>query len=101
LSVTERVYGPNAGTYTGVSTPGGKVIAKSSSSITVDLNNNGTAEADEKFSISSKTLYFDVTDGFADIDTAAYRDIKTDGSTEVALVVEKGLVKVVYIMEQD
>jgi len=101
LSVTTRVYGPNAGTDVDVTTHGGKVIAKSSSSITVDLNNNGTAEANEKFSTSSKTLYFDVTDGFADIDTAAYRDIKTDGSTEVALVVEKGLVKVVYIMEQD
>jgi hypothetical protein len=65
------------------------------------LNNNGNADAGEKFSISNKTLYFDVTDGFADIDTAAYRDIKTDGSTKVALVVEKGLVKVVYIIAQN
>jgi len=101
LSVTERVYGPNAGSYSGITINSGKVIAKSSSSITVDLNNNGNADAGEKFSISNKTLYFDVTDGFADIDTAAYRDIKTDGSTKVALVVEKGIVKVLYIIEQN
>lgn len=99
MSVTRRVYGPNAQslTGTGITTPGGKVWAKSSSSISIGADRDNVT----KYSISSKTLYFDVTDGFADIDTAAYRDIKTDGSTEVALVVEKGLVKVVYIMEQD
>lgn len=100
LSVSARVYGPNANLEEAksenpdikISVESGKVSAKSSSSISI---------GDDKYSTSSKTLFFDVTDGFADIDTAAYRDIKTDGTTKVALIIEKDLVKIVYILEQD
>ncbi|WP_422449143.1 S-layer homology domain-containing protein [Thermoanaerobacterium sp. DL9XJH110] len=71
----------------------GYVTAKSSSSITV----NGTS-----YALSSKTLYFDVTDGYDSIDTAAYRDIKTGTGTsgsKVTLIVDQDLVKIVFIEE--
>lgn len=112
LTVAGRVYDgsvvdPNFGDP-GVTPVSSKlVVTKTSNSITIwdtDSDNDGKVDDNEKvtYSLSSKTLYFDVTGDngpdYEGIDTAAYRDIKA-GSSKVSLMVDGGLVEVVFIEE--